>query len=407
MAAATSEEPARTSAAEVSPGHGRRIFIVANSTDELGGLQHVAHLLADGFTKRGHDVDLIGIARARNPHDHRPAGATYRTRVLYEDGTTPDLRPVRLRSRLDLLNQLRIRRRRVVFDRGVRELKKLFDTADDVIVVCTQIWAMTWVEAAAPAGVRVIGQSHESFEASAGLTAATRGSTRYDRIRQLYRDIDAFLLLTAADAARFQAMGFNNTGVMHNPITMYPDAPASLDEPVIISVGRYAEQKNHRDLITAFATVAERHPEWLLKIFGSGPLHDELQQQIDAHGLHGRARLMGPTNEVEKELLASSIFALSSDFEGLPLVLAEAMACGVPCVAYDCSPGIREIVTDGVDGVVVAPRTPEELAAGLCRLIEDRELRKQMGKAARSQVMRFEADTVMAQWESLFDLVTR
>jgi glycosyltransferase involved in cell wall biosynthesis len=351
------------------PAPPRRLFIVANSFDELGGLQRVAHLLADGFATRGYDVDLVGITSSREPHDHRPPGATYRTNVLYQRGRGPDLRAVRIRGLLDLPNRLRAARRRLVFDRGVARLRRLFATADDAIVICTQVWAMTWVARALPAGFRVIGQSHESFEASAGLTAATFGSQRFERMLELYRDIDTFLLLTGTDAEKFQTAGFNNTGVMHNPISMYPDQPAELDEPTIISVGRYAEQKNHRDLISAFGLVAPEHPEWTLKIFGSGPLRGQLQEQIDTLGLHDRARLMGPTNEVEKELLASSIFALSSDFEGLPLVLAEAMACGVPCAAYDCSPGIREIVTDGVDGLVVQPRTPRLLADALRRLI--------------------------------------
>jgi glycosyltransferase involved in cell wall biosynthesis len=116
---------------------------------------------------------------------------------------------------------------------------------------------------------------------------------------------------------------------------------------------------------------------------------------------------MGTTNDVETQLLDSSIFALSSESEGLPLVLVEAMVCGVPCVSFDCSPGIREIITDGVDGLVVTNRSVTELTAGLGTLIDDVDLRRAMGRAAISSAQRFSEDTVLERWEELFDTVER
>jgi glycosyltransferase involved in cell wall biosynthesis len=93
-------------------------------------------------------------------------------------------------------------------------------------------------------------------------------------------------------------------------------------------------------------------------------LHGRLQQQVEGAGLQGRVTLPGLAGDIEAELRASSVFALSSVHEGLPMALAEAMACGVPCVAFDCAPGVREIVTDGVDGIVVPPRNVAALFGG-------------------------------------------
>ena len=115
---------------------------------------------------------------------------------------------------------------------------------------------------------------------------------------------------------------------------------------------------------------------------------------------------MGSTDRVVDELLASSVFALSSDFEGLPLVLGEAMACGVPCVSFDCGPGISEIIRDGEDGIVVPHHDVAALAEGLCRLIEDEQLRGEMGRRARENI-RFAPEEIMRQWHELFDLVER
>jgi glycosyltransferase involved in cell wall biosynthesis len=117
--------------------------------------------------------------------------------------------------------------------------------------------------------------------------------------------------------------------------------------------------------------------------------------------------LPGLADDIEAELVQASVFALSSIHEGLPMALAEGMACGLACVAFDCAPGVREIVTDGVDGIVLPPRNVEALADGLARLMGDEELRRAYGRAARESVRRFAPDAVVAQWEAVFALVDR
>jgi glycosyltransferase involved in cell wall biosynthesis len=101
------------------------------------------------------------------------------------------------------------------------------------------------------------------------------------------------------------------------------------------------------------------------------------------------------------------VFALSSIHEGLPMALAEGMACGLAVVAFDCAPGVREMVTDGVDGIVVPPRNVDALADGLDRLMADEALRRSYGAAARASITRFAPDQVLAQWEAVFALVER
>jgi glycosyltransferase involved in cell wall biosynthesis len=116
---------------------------------------------------------------------------------------------------------------------------------------------------------------------------------------------------------------------------------------------------------------------------------------------------MGATHDVAGVLREASVFAMSSEQEGLPLALAEAMSCGVPCVAFDCVPGIREIIRDDEDGLVVPNRDVEALAAGICRLIEDEALRRELGAAARHNIERFRLDRILDQWEELFVQVER
>jgi glycosyltransferase involved in cell wall biosynthesis len=194
---------------------------------------------------------------------------------------------------------------------------------------------------------------------------------------------------------------------MHNSLSFYPSTASDLTAKVVVGAGRLAPEKGYDRLVDAFARVADQHPEWVLKIFGTGPLHARLEKQIASLGLTDRVLLPGLARDIEAELLSSSVFALSSIHEGLPMSLAEAMACGLACVAFDCAPGVREMVSDGVDGIVVPPRNIDALADGLARLMGDEALRRSYGAAARESIKRFAPDEVLAQWEAAFDLVER
>jgi glycosyltransferase involved in cell wall biosynthesis len=376
----------------------RDVFLVANNIEELGGVQRVTHNLATMLHQAGHRVTVIGIQHHAAPHDY--GTRSYRHLVLNEmpeplppasDGAVSRLHPSNRRAR---------RRHELAHQEAVDRLSAVFAEAAEGVVVVMQIWSMQWVADAQTDHLHVIGMSHESFD-------ATLASTRWERVNRYYRDVDLMLLLTHSDAERFELEGFNNVGVMHNSLSFYPEKTSDLTRPVVVAAGRYAGEKGYDRLIDAFAAVAGRHPGWTLKIFGHGPLRAPLQRQAERLGLADRVLLPGLAADIEQELLDSSVFALSSIHEGLPMALAEAMACGVPCVAFDCAPGVREIVTDGVDGLVVPPRDVDALAEGLDRVMADEPLRRRLGEAARASVRRFAPDQVLAQWEELFALADR
>lgn len=376
----------------------RDVFLVANNIEELGGVQRVTHNLASMLHAAGHRVTVVGIQHAATPHDY--GSRPYRHLVLNE---TPEPLPPLLDgavARLDPRNRAALRRHQSAHRQAVDRLSAVFAEVDEGVVVVMQIWSMQWVADAVTDHLHVIGMSHESFD-------ATLASSRWERVNRYYRDVDLMLLLTQSDAERFELEGFNNVGVMHNSLSFYPDRTSDLTQPVVVAAGRYAGEKGYDRLIDAFAAVADRHPEWTLKIFGHGPLHAALRRQAERRGLAERVLLPGLAADIQQELLAASVFALSSIHEGLPMALAEAMACGVPCVAFDCAPGVREIVADGVDGLVVPPRDVDALAEGLDRLMADEGLRQKLGTAARTSVRRFAPDEVLAQWEDLFALVDR
>lgn len=167
----------------------------------------------------------------------------------------------------------------------------------------------------------------------------------------------------------------------------------------IVTVGRLCEQKNHRLLINAFAEIAQKHPDEKLLIYGSGAQDKLLREQIEALRMNDRVLLMGSTNDVPEVLSRSKVFALSSDYEGMPNCLLEALAVGVPSVATDCPcGGPRTVIQDGENGLLVPVGDETAMAKALDKLLSDPEYAERIGQNGKNSAMRFKPDVVFAQW---------
>lgn len=215
------------------------------------------------------------------------------------------------------------------------------------------------------------------------------------------RKLAKFVVLTHEDAMFWPEL--QNVSVIPNPVSFFPDTVSDCSSKQVIAVGRYVAQKGFDRLITAWKTVADKHPDWALKIYGDGHLREELQRQIVDLGLTENCFLEYSVTDIIAKFCESSIFVMSSRFEGFGLVILEAMSCGVPVVAYACHCGPRDIITDCKDGILVPDGDIAGLAASINRLIEDKELRLRMGRNARLRAAEFKLDTVGKQWIDLFN----
>jgi glycosyltransferase involved in cell wall biosynthesis len=197
--------------------------------------------------------------------------------------------------------------------------------------------------------------------------------------------------------------------VMPNSVNVahFRDIPALLcmKQPLLVlSVGRLMAEKNHIELLRAFALLADRFTQWNLRIVGDGELRPELETEVIRLGLFGRVILPGVSRDVASEYADASFVALPSLYESFGLVAAEALASGRAVLAFDHCLGIAEMVRNGVNGLLV-PATGDRvahLAAGLEQLMSDPALRARLGAAGPRSVQRFALDGVLDTWESLF-----
>ena len=218
------------------------------------------------------------------------------------------------------------------------------------------------------------------------------------------QQLDRFVVLTHEDTTYWK--GLSNLMVIPNPITIEHEAVSDCTANQAIAVGRYTYQKGFDLLISAWEIVHKKHADWILNIYGGGN-RETFQEQVSKLGLHEVIICNGPISDIAKKYQESSIFVLSSRFEGLPLVLMEAMSTGLPSVSFTCPCGPRDIITDGEDGILCENGNIQCLAEGICQLIEDEQLRKEMGQKAAQNIQRYTIDNIMKQWDALFQEIHR
>lgn len=218
---------------------------------------------------------------------------------------------------------------------------------------------------------------------------------------RIVRRFDAFVVLTEEDKALWGNTG--NIHVIPNPKPFESEHVSPLKDKTIIAAGRYCHQKNFEALISIWSSLASQYPEWSLAIYGDGEDRPKLEKLRTDLGLEKQLHLRKPTNDMRSVYLESSIYAMTSRYEGLPMVLIEAQTMGLPIVSYACKCGPRDIITPEVDGYLLEEGDEAGFSQALRQLIEDEELRHRMGQAARKHSSRYDLPLLMQQWIKLLD----
>lgn len=207
------------------------------------------------------------------------------------------------------------------------------------------------------------------------------------------------IALTPEDAEAYRKVYHaRNAVVIPNPITVDGLERSQLLEKRILAMGRLVGQKGFDRLLQAWAIVAPKHPDWVLRIVGSGRKYDQLTRMLRELAILDRVEMVPHTKDVNKEFSSSSVFVLSSRYEGFGLVLLEAMSAGLPSVSFDCPRGPRTLLGDHQCGVLVPNGDIYALANGIDELLSDPNKRKQMSEASYKKSREYSPGNILKLW---------
>ena len=223
-------------------------------------------------------------------------------------------------------------------------------------------------------------------------------------VKQLKR-LDRFVVLTEEDMLAWPEL--QNVSVIPDPLSFVPTAQSSLSVKRVIAVGRYVYQKGFDLLLQAWAKIERQCPDWMLVVYGDGD-RAPYEQMMRNLGIDtSRCLLNGPTTDIQREYVNSSLFVFTSRFEGFGMVLVEAMACGLPVVSFACPCGPKDIVRDGEDGFLVENGNIDELVQQLMKLMVDYRLRTAFARHAQQNAQRFNIEQTALRWKSVFESCTK
>lgn len=340
--------------------------------------------------------------------------------LTYEHGTHPIAYPISTKIKhidLNICFYQLYRHNRLTRLAKLIQLKRLLqkrynsfinDFQPDIVTTFTYYIDALRIVAKCPSNYVRILESHvdKSFLLDKDPTASRDYITRlrlwYEStgVDHYAKQFDILVALTQHDADNWAR--YLNTTIITNMInTKKAKSLCQLENKRVIFAGRYAPEKGIYELFKIWEIVNRKHPDWHLDLYGSGPLHDELEAMSKHKDIN--IHINKPVSDIYQEYSRCSIFVLCSVYETFGLVLAEAMSCGLPVVSFDSPFGPRQIITDGVDGFLIPNRDIQLFASRICELIESKFLRKKMGIAAIKSSKRFDSEHIIPKWIELYD----
>ena len=279
--------------------------------------------------------------------------------------------------------------------------KKLNEINPDVLIVCNYAFDFYFIPFICR-GIKTVKEFHSSrYYYAKGLPNTSHFNKIIHQISNWVETKYNHLVLLNEDENKYYHS--NNLVVIPNAIAQKPKKETIQRKNIVIAAGRIANVKQFDHLIKSWALIAKTNPTWEVHIYGDGnkTLSKNLASLITSLNIPN-IYLKGVTNILEAKMQEASLYALTSATECFPMVLLEALNCGLPVVSYDCPHGPRNIITNNKDGVLVAHNNITAFAKELSKLIDDAPLRTEMGENGLENITRFNEKNIMAKWLRLF-----
>ena len=269
----------------------------------------------------------------------------------------------------------------------------------DVISVCDDGLKAFFIPQFLKTNSEIIYERHVSklIEASSeqGFVKNLLTKSKWVLMEKLAKKFSKFIVLTEGNKNEWKSL--RNLEVVPNPLSFYPDTVSSFENKVVICVGKISYQKGQDMLLKAWKIVHEKFPDWRLELYGRADSYFLKTDDLSSKNIYH----FPPEKNIEKKYLDSSIYVMPSRYEGFGMVLIEAMACGLPCVSFNCNYGPSDIITNNEDGFLVENGNYIELARRLESLISSSDLQKKMGSAGRENVKKYLPEIIAKDWDDL------
>ena len=355
-----------------------KILYITNGINGSGGLERVlsikASILADHYS---YDVSILTL----NEPDNQP---------FYE--FSPNIKIVRVnttrRNSLDY------------FLSYCRELQKeIYNIQPDIICVCDDGLKGFILPVLIKTSAKWVYERHVSklidIKDTDKFFKKIITNMQWMLMGILAKNFDKFVVLTEKNLLEWGRL--NNIIVIPNPLSLNNNQTSKLDSKKVICVGKISYQKGQDILVSIWKEIHAKFPNWQLHLYGKEDLNfintDKLGNNIFFHP---------PEKNILQKYLESSIYVMPSRFEGFGMVLIEAMNCGLPCISFDCNYGPSDIIVNNEDGFLIENGNSDLFKQRLEQLLQDENLRKNMGKKGHDNVERFSANHIVATWNNLF-----
>jgi glycosyltransferase involved in cell wall biosynthesis len=272
----------------------------------------------------------------------------------------------------------------------------------DIVIVCDNGLKAFLIPFILKTKIPVIFESHGSKFIKEN---ATFNLFILNKLKLVFKEfsVNKFTKLVALSKENLREWKLKNGVVIPNPLWFESKKNANLKSKKVIVVARHSYEKGIDRLLFIWKKIIEKYPNWILEIYGKSSENQVYQKLAISLKIDKYIHFIEPVKNINEIYLESSFLIMTSRSEGLPMVLIEAMALGLPCVAYDCPCGPRSIIQNNENGFLVEDGNIDSFVQKMELLIEDENLRIQMGKNAKNSISKYDLETIMQQWKSLFE----